>query len=251
MRRPLRAVLRLGLVLVLGLCSLTKPTNLAAADTFEWREEVALHDGGMMVLSWWVRLVPGQPFQVMVGEQRLTFVHPATRQPVSWVDPGKVGSRLLLILLDVDRGRVYLVGLPPTGPDYDGFGCPTPPYIVLRYDGTAWRQVPLGELPTRFWKGNLLGYGSERLIRESKNYLTAAQISTKLDDVRQIDATQHMGRIDRRIRNPLSLNCRKSVVERIYGAGKYEEWRQTDDWLDKTDEEARRLLYGTSGGIKP
>ena len=60
-----------------------------------------------------------------------------------------------------------------------------------------------------------------------------------------------MGRVDRRIRNPLSLNCRKSVLERIYGAGKYEEWEKTGNWLDKTDEEARRLLYGTTGGTKP
>jgi len=53
--------------------------------------------------------------------------------------------------------------LPDTGPDYDGFGCPTPPYIVLSYDGTAWGRVPLTELPARFWKGNLLGYyGAER-----------------------------------------------------------------------------------------
>ena len=196
--------------------------------------------------------VPGQPFGLVVGEQRLTFAHPTTRQPVSWVDPGKSGSRLLPILLDFDRGRVYLVRLPDTGPDYDGFGCPTPPYIVLSYDGTAWGRVPLTELPARFWKGNLLGYyGAERLTRGSKNYVTAAQISTWLDEVRQNDASQHMGRVDRRIRNPLSLNCRKSVLERIYGAGKYEEWEKTGNWLDKTDEEARRLLYGTTGGNKP
>jgi hypothetical protein len=221
--------------------------HTASAKTFEWREEVALQDGGVILVSWWVRLVPGQPFQYMVGEHRLTFAHPTTRQAVSWVDPGKVGSRLLPILLDVAGGRLYLVGLPTTGPDYDGFGCPTPPYIVLRYDGTAWEQVPLSELPTRFGRGNLLGYGAERLIRESKNYLTVTQISTWLDEVRQNDATQHMGRIDRRIRNPLSLNCRKSVLERVYGAGKYEEWGKTGNWLDKSDDEAMKLLWGDEG----
>jgi hypothetical protein len=33
--------------------------HAAGAKTSEWREEVALQDGGMIVLSWWVQLVPG------------------------------------------------------------------------------------------------------------------------------------------------------------------------------------------------
>lgn len=40
-----------------------------AAKTFESREEVVLQDGGMIVLSWWVRLVPGQPFGYVEREK--------------------------------------------------------------------------------------------------------------------------------------------------------------------------------------
>ena len=217
--------------------------------TFEWREEVALHDGGMIVVSWWVRFVPGQPFQYMEGAQRLTFAHPTTHQPVVWRELGKVGSRLQPMLLEVDSGRLYLVGVPPTGTDYDGYGCPVPPYIAWRYDGGTWGRVSLGELPTRFSKANLLGSGAERLIRASNGYLTAAQITTWFDDVRRDPAVAHHATLDRRIRNPLSLGCMKP--ETTYGEGSYARMRGTGSWLNKSEEEARRLLYGTSGGIKP
>jgi hypothetical protein len=65
-----------GLVLVLGVLigsgfHVASSRTAEALGTFDWREEVALHDGGMIVLSWWVQLVPGQPFQSMDGEQRL------------------------------------------------------------------------------------------------------------------------------------------------------------------------------------
>jgi hypothetical protein len=183
--------------------------------------------------------------------EALTFAHPTTRQSVVWIDPGKVGSRLNQLLLELDAGQLYLVGVTSTGPDYDGFGCPIPPYIVFRHDGRAWGRITLSELPTRFSKANLVGSGAERLIRDSKGYLTAAQVQSIVDRMRRDPELEHRGRIDRRIRNPLSMGCSRGAVERIYGAGKYTEWWRTGNWLDKTDEEARRLLHGKREETKP
>ncbi len=238
----------LGLGALVGFALLW--VHSASAKTFEWREEVVLHDGGMILISWWVRLVPGQPFQYMVGEQRLAFTHPATGQPVTWVDTGKIGSRLDPILLDVDAGRLYLVESARTGTDYDAFGCPTPPYIAFRYDAGSWTRIPLSELPMRFSNANLVGF-DEDLIRGAKGYLTAAQVKTWLDGVARRPDIGYMGRIDRRIRNPLALGCSRGALERIYGEGKYHAWRNTGTWLDKTEEEAHRMLRGTREGAKP
>jgi hypothetical protein len=176
------------------------------SDTFTWREEVALHDGKTVMVTWRVWLVSGELGQrPMGGRQQLTFTHPATGESVTWQDPGKVGSRLNPTLLDVDAGRLFLVGLAATGPDYDGFGCPTPPYIVFRYDGGNWIRVPLSELPPRLENANLLGLGAEDLIRQSRGSLTAAQIAAWYANLRQHSDVAHYAFIDRRIRNPMGL----------------------------------------------
>ncbi len=125
----------------------------ASAKTFEWREEVALHDGGMIGVAWRVRLVPGEPFKSMVGGKRLKFTHPTTGQPVVWEDPGKVGSRLNPILLDIDAGRLFLVMLGQSVTDYSQMGCPVPPYFVYRHDHGTWFRVPLDDLPPTVLEG--------------------------------------------------------------------------------------------------
>jgi hypothetical protein len=156
-----------------------------------------------------------------------------------------------LILLAVDGQRLFLVDVPGSGADYDSFGCPIPPYVVLRHDAGNWVRVPLGELPRRFSTSNLLSYAGSDLIRESKGYLTAAQIATWFDGVRRDSTMARYATIDRRIRNPLSLGCSRGALERTYGAGKYEEWHGTGTWLDKTEDEALRLLSGQGGGLRP
>jgi len=204
--------------------------NSATAETVSWREEVALHDGGRIIASWQVRMVAGQPFQSMVGEERVTFTLPGGGQPIVWKHPGNCCSRLGLILLAVDGQRLFLVGIPKSGADYDGFGCPTPPYVVLRHEAGNWVRMALSDLPRRFSTSNLLGYAGRDLIRESKGYLTAAQIATWFDGVRRDSTRARYATIDRRIRNPLSLDCSRDALERTYGAGKYEEWNGTGTW---------------------
>lgn len=223
----------------------------AKANTFSWREEVAFHDGGFIALTWKVWFVPGEGFREQVGRQQLTFTHPTTGQSVIWEDPGKVGGRLIPTILDVDTARLFLVGLAPTGPDYGGFGCPTPPYIVFRYDAGTWVRVPLAELPSRFERANLLGFGAEDLIRRSNRFLTARQIAAWHEDLRKRTDTAHYAFIDRRIRNPMVFGCDRGAIERVYGVEKYDEWRKSGTWLDKTEAEIRTLLGRKGEGGKP
>jgi hypothetical protein len=165
MKRSAKWWIGLGALVGLGLlwaCSVLPTTH-------ERREEVALHDGGMIVMKWRVRVDPG-PFGLEdgVGPARLTLSHPATGRQVVWEDSGKSGSRLMPLLLALDDQRLFLVGILNSGPDYDGFGCPMPPYVALRYDGGTWRRMPLNELPSRFSNSNLLGYAGRDLIRSRR-----------------------------------------------------------------------------------
>jgi hypothetical protein len=199
---------------------------VATSNTVTWREEVALHDGGSIVVTWQVRLVPGELGQrPQGGRQRLTFTHRTTGQAVASEDQGKVGSSLNPMILDVDAGRLFLVGLAASGADYDGFGCPMPPYIVFRYDAGAWIRVPLSELRPRFENANLLGFDAEDLIRQSKRFLTATQIAAWYADLQRRADVAHYAFIDRRIRNPLGLGCIRP--ERVYGAASYERMTRT------------------------
>jgi hypothetical protein len=219
----------------------------ASARTFEWREEVALHDGGIIVVAWRAQFVPGEPFGQMAGAKSFKFNHPTTGQPIVWENAGKIGSRLSPTMLDVDAGRLFLVTRGQSVADYSSLGCPTPPYFVFRYDAGTWVRVPLVDLPTRFWKANLLGFPGEDLIRESKGYLTATQVESRFDALRKRGDTEYFGRIDRRIRNPIGLGCSRGAIEQVYGVEKYSEWIRTGNWLDKTEDEALKLLGGDEG----
>jgi|WetSurMetagenome_2_1015567.scaffolds.fasta_scaffold206490_1 hypothetical protein len=225
----------------------------ATSNTLTWREEVALHDGGIVVVSRTTVLLPSPMLGERVdGKRQLTFTHPTTGKVVNWENAGEIGSRVYPMLLDVDGERAFLVTIAQAGTDYNNFGCPSPPYIVYRHDGTAWTRVPLSELPVRFRKANVSAISPNRLeevVKQAKSDLTATQIA-EIHHSRPDKTSPYMV-IDRRIRNPLSLDCDRGSVERIYGPEKYAEWRGTGTWADKSEEEVLKLMRRKGEGVKP
>jgi hypothetical protein len=144
----------------------------------------------------------------MLGARRLTFRHPTTAQPVVWENAGKIGSRVNPRLLDFDGDRAFLVTTAQAGPDYDEFGCPTPPYVVFRFDGAGWRRVPLKELPTRFERMNLYPNPNAERLKAQNYFVSAAVTSQRYKEAyRAGDEYKLRATVDRRIRNPLSLGC--------------------------------------------
>ena len=115
-----RYVTSVGLAVFVGLGILL--VHSAIVEALEWREEVALHDGGTTLVNGWMQFVAGEPFQTMPAARRLTFNHPGTGQRIVWESDGKIGSRVNPRLLDFDGGRAFLVTTAQAGPDYDGFG---------------------------------------------------------------------------------------------------------------------------------
>ena len=236
---------------LVGLSLLLAGCPAAVAEALEWREEVALQDGGSLVVSRRMQLVPGTPFNTMPGAQRLSFVNPTTQKPVVWENPGKIGSRVYLKMLDFDGDRPLLVTMAQATPDYDGFGCPTPPYIVFRYDTGSWTRVPLAELPRRFVRMNLVVL-PDRDFLEAHRYFVPAAVTARLNkEIPGSDYDALMFTVDRRLRNPIGLGCSRGAIERIYGVEKYGEWRGTGNWLDKTEDEALRMLRRKGEGAKP
>src|SRR6266566_1390624 len=98
------------------------------------------------------------PWGAFQDHPRRTAAHlrpSATGQQIVWENTGEIGSRVNPSMLEFDAGRPFLVTMAQAPTDYDGFGCPTPPYIVFRYDAGTWVRVPLAELPSRFVRMNL------------------------------------------------------------------------------------------------
>ena len=236
---PWRTGRGLLLVLTMLLCFV----NPASATTLKWLEEVALQDGGIIVVS--RRAVFSKTYS-LDGKRELSFKHPTTGKIVTWKNAGHRGSRLKTLLLDLDAGRPYLVTLAQSIGDYNEFGCPTPPYIVFRHDDPNWTRVSLSELPARFQKPNMLMSAShaEDVIREAKFYVTAERVAQRYKAA--VDKDSHYVSIDRRLRNPIGLGCNRGTVDRVYGAGKYLEWRGTGRWTDRSPEDAMKLLRGNN-----
>src|SRR5882724_11234237 len=173
-RRSRRLALVIGVVVGLGLHLSGCLGALGAEDTLEWREEVALHDGEILIVTRWMQFVPGEPFKTMPGSRRLTFTHPTTGQAIVWENAGKIGSRVNPKMLDFDVGRPFLVTMAQSGPDYDGFGCPTPPYVVFRHDAGTWVRVPVAELPSRLVRMNLVTFPNRERLKAEGYFIRAA-----------------------------------------------------------------------------
>ena len=236
--------LGLGALVGLGLAGVRS----ANAETLEWREEVALHDGGTVMVKGSIRLVPGEPFKTMPGARRLTFTHPTTGQPLVWENAGKIGSRVNSELLDFDGDRAFLVATAQAVTDYNEFGCPTPPYIVFRYDAGAWVRVPLATLLPRFVRMNLYPNPNQDRLKALRYFIRAAETSKRYrESYAPGDEYSLRATVDRRIRNPRFSGCGRGAIERVYGAEKYQEWKGTGNWLDKTEDEAMKLLWGDMG----
>ena len=120
-----------------------------------WQEEVLLHDGSKIVIERTVerggRHEVGQP--PSIKEQTIVFTLPGSKTRMTWTseygeDIGR--TNFVLLALHVLNGTSYLVTEPNLCLSYNKWGRPNPPYVVFKYDGTAWQRIPLVDLPTEF-----------------------------------------------------------------------------------------------------
>ncbi|WHZ22885.1 MAG: hypothetical protein OJF47_001997 [Nitrospira sp.] len=126
-----------------------------------WQEEVLLHEGSTIVVERTVerggRHEVGQP--PPIKEQTITFTLPESKTRMTWTseygeDIGR--TNFLLLAVHVLNGTPYLVTEPNLCLAYNKWGRPNPPYVVFKYDGTAWQRIPLADLPVEFTTLNVV-----------------------------------------------------------------------------------------------
>ena len=129
-----------------------------------WKEEVKLNDGRVIVVEQKRRLEQG-----FVRESWITVNLPEfSASPIVW------DEKLMPSILNIDDGKLYIVGEPATGRETDLYGCPEHGYVGFKWDGENWKRIPFAQIPENIYDVNLLlnsvpPEGTELLTLDRKN----------------------------------------------------------------------------------
>lgn len=126
-----------------------------------WKEEVLLHDGQKIIVERSLERGGRHEIGQRSGatNETLSFTMPGTNQSIMWNDnySEDIGSsNFNLLMLEIANGTAYLVASPMGCLSYNKWGRPNPPYVVFRYQGTAWSRIPLTELSGELVQPNLV-----------------------------------------------------------------------------------------------
>jgi hypothetical protein len=119
---------------------------IASSAIHEWKEEVKLADG-----------------RIIVVEQKRRFDGRVARE--SWLDlslPESGGKTvewhesLLPLVLNVSAGKLYLVARPPSSVEQARYGNPRRGYVAFQWADGKWKTIPFEDVPTAIYDSNML-----------------------------------------------------------------------------------------------
>jgi len=140
-------------LIFMGLTSL--PSCGADAGFRAWQEEVRLSDGRVIVVTQTRRCesaYTGKEVAPCISRETwLTINLPEfSKQEIVWNE--KLDPRVL----NIHEGKLYVVGWPTTGREFDLYGKPQPPYIGYRWTGKVWERISLQEIPEAIYSTNMI-----------------------------------------------------------------------------------------------
>lgn len=170
----------LALCLALGLSGCVGLPGISGMGGNTWKEEALLHDGQKLIVE--RSTVRGGRHEIgqrgAYVEQTLSFVHPASKITIEWADrfSKDLGSSSFLpMLLDIKSDIPYLVVSPMGCLAYNKWGRPNPPYVVFKYQGKEWQQIPLAGLPSDIKTPNLIYSSPDDEARKTKQAIVSAE----------------------------------------------------------------------------
>lgn len=179
----------IAFALTLGMMmSACAQTGRSGADS--WKEEVLLHDGQKIMVersqTYKGRSEPGQP--APIGEHTIRFSLPGSSKPITWTseygeDLGRTDFNLSA--LHVKDNVPYVVAEPNLCLAYNKWGRPNPPYVVFKYDGSAWQRIAFELLPAEFTTVNVVkrtrGIDVENLVKARQ--LSVEQVTKLISEL--------------------------------------------------------------------
>jgi hypothetical protein len=134
----------------------------ACADGASWKEEVLLHDGSKVMVgrsqTYGGYSEPASTERSLAKEEWV-FRVPGGNREVIWKSDFRrppEGDSLMLLQLNFLKGVPYVAASPAGFVSYNYWKRPNPPYVFLKYDGKAWRQITLAEFPAAFKDSNVV-----------------------------------------------------------------------------------------------
>lgn len=130
-------------------------SSCASNEYKTWQEEVKLNDGRVIVVTQKKRCsgayTGGNYASCIAREAWLTLKLPELgNQEIVWHE------HLSPRVLNVDKGRLYVVGDPPTGLEFRTYGKPQPAYVGFVLEGTQWKRISFAEIPEAIYDTNML-----------------------------------------------------------------------------------------------
>lgn len=180
-------IIKLGLLLAIGSSITACAGESKYGDTnTSWKEEVMLHDDQTMIVKRIIRRggnrEPGQaPGSIY---ESLAFNLPNSNQVILWEDKKTEdihSSNFHLLLLDIVNNTPYLVTKALGCLSYNKWGRPNPPYIIFKYESSAWKRITVQELPAQLTTPNLLVNSPDTVAAKAANNLINASTIKSLN----------------------------------------------------------------------
>jgi len=175
----------LGAILAMGTVT-SADAGLFGLGGTSWKEEVLLHDGQKIIVERTLERGGRHEIGQRSGatNETLSFTMPGTNQSVTWNDKYSedIGSsNFNLIMLEIANGSAYLVASPMGCMSYNKWGRPNPPYVVFKYQSTAWLRIPLPELPTELVQPNLVISSPDSAAENASGGVVSAETIARLN----------------------------------------------------------------------
>ncbi len=148
--RPVSRVLRIPVAVLVA-------AHLAACSNIvEWREEVQLNDNRVIVVVQ-KRRCEGGDYTAKTGATciaRDAWLHITLPE----ISPSEIvwHEALNPMVLNIDKGRLYVVGFPPHTLEFRAYGATNPPYFGFVWESGTWKRISFAEIPTSIYDTNML-----------------------------------------------------------------------------------------------
>lgn len=126
------------------------------SNVVEWREEVKLNDGRTIVVTQKRRCEGGdyratRNATCVAREAWLTVKLPEfSSKDIVWHES------LSPMVLNVDKGVLYVIGFSPHPLEFEAYGATNPPYFGFVWNGVNWKRIAFPEIPVSIYDGNML-----------------------------------------------------------------------------------------------
>ena len=201
--RRIRLALAVSLLILAGSACSEKSTP---QNTFEWKEEILLHDGRKIiaervdVMGGWAE--PGQSGAPQ--ERRITFPDPDN--PAKKYTHRITGSSNYL-LLDFDKGVPWLIVF--VGPFSTGTDCPIGSYETFTFANSDWISTKFSDVPFAIRKANMAVdyFSGDSEVRKPRKLLSSTDIQEVIRRTSQMPSVQASWKIVETNEHGRTMDC--------------------------------------------